>query len=239
MQHIKPLFFIFLLFCFIQNLKAQTEDKPFTIVEEMPKYPGGEKALFSYLSQNIKYPEYAKENNITGTVYIRFIVNEDGSLSDFKVLKGLHSSIDNEAIRVIKAMPNWSIGKQNGKAVRVEYSLPIKFTLRGAPIEKNTENKDVLYRDSIMKANSLLSIEDIKEYESKTDIAFKKKDYQTAAQAYFNLYIINKNDEKFLLQFADCLYKLDNLMGYCKFINLIPVSNQNKLTKKRIKKFCY
>ncbi len=237
MQNIKSLFFILFLFCAIQNLKAQNEDKPFTIVEEMPKYPGGEKAMFSYLSQNIKYPEYAKENNITGTVYIRFIVNTDGSLSDFKVLKGLHSSIDNEAIRVIKAMPNWSIGKQNGKAVRVEYSLPIKFTLRSTPSE-NTENKEVIFRDSIMKANGLLSIDDIKEYESKADIAFKKKEYQSAAQAYFNLYIINKNEEKFLLQFADCLFKLDNLMGYCKFINLIPLSNQDKLTKKRIKKFC-
>ncbi len=237
MQHIKSLFFILLFICNFKTLSAQADGIIYTIVEEMPKYPDGENALYSYLSQNIKYPDYARENGISGTVYTQFVVNEGGTLSDFKVIRGVHSSLDNEAMRVVQLMPNWTAGKQNGKAIRVSFNLPIKFTLKGSP--KEQADKLVSFRDSVMQANGLLSFEDIKEYELKADVALKKKDYQTAAQAYFNLYIINKNEEKFLLQFADCLFKLDNLMGYCKFINLIPISSQNKLTKKRIKKYCH
>lgn len=103
---------------------------PFTIVEQMPAFPGGEEELFKYLSKNIKYPSMARENGISGTVYVTFVVETNGDISDVKKLRGVGGGCDEEAIRVVKAMPGWSAGKQNGKPVRVQYNLPIKFTLR-------------------------------------------------------------------------------------------------------------
>ena len=102
----------------------------FTIVEQMPEFPGGEEKLFEYLTKNIKYPEMAKESGITGTVYVTFVVKGDGSISDVKKLRGIGGGCDEEAMRVVRNMPPWKPGKQNGKAVMVQYNLPIRFTLR-------------------------------------------------------------------------------------------------------------
>ena len=102
----------------------------FTIVEQMPEFPGGEEELFKYLGKNIKYPSMARENGITGTVYVTFVVEGNGEISDVKKLRGIGGGCDEEAMRVVKAMPSWRAGKQNGKSVRVQYNLPIKFTLR-------------------------------------------------------------------------------------------------------------
>jgi len=102
----------------------------FTIVEQMPEFPGGEEELFKYLGKNIKYPSMARENGITGTVYVTFVVEGNGEISDVKKLRGIGGGCDEEAMRVVKAMPSWKAGKQNGKSVRVQYNLPIKFTLR-------------------------------------------------------------------------------------------------------------
>jgi protein TonB len=96
----------------------------------MPAFPGGEEELFKYLSKNIKYPSMARENGISGTVYVTFVVETNGDITDVKKLRGVGGGCDEEAIRVVKAMPGWSAGKQNGKPVRVQYNLPIKFTLR-------------------------------------------------------------------------------------------------------------
>src|SRR5690606_3495964 len=98
--------------------------------EEMPGFPGGEEALFKFLGDNIKFPAMAKDAGITGTVYITFVVKEDGSVQDVRVLRGIGGGCDEEAVRVVKAMPKWNPGKQRGKAVRVQYNLPIIFTLR-------------------------------------------------------------------------------------------------------------
>lgn len=102
----------------------------FTIVEQMPEFQGGEEKLFEYLSKNIKYPSMARENGITGTVYVTFVVEGDGKITDVKKLRGIGGGCDEEAIRVVKSMPSWKPGKQNGKSVRVQFNLPIKFTLR-------------------------------------------------------------------------------------------------------------
>ncbi len=102
----------------------------FTIVEQMPEFPGGEEKLFEYLGKNIKYPAMARENGITGTVYVTFVVEGNGKITDVKKLRGIGGGCDEEAIRVVKSMPEWKPGKQNGKSVRVQYNLPIKFTLR-------------------------------------------------------------------------------------------------------------
>ncbi|MCB9336111.1 MAG: energy transducer TonB [Flavobacteriales bacterium] len=107
------------------------EEEIFTIVESMPEFPGGgQEALFKYLQKEMKYPQVAKENGIQGTVFVNFVVGKDGKIRDVKILRGVNKMLDDEAIRVVKAMPSWKPGKQRGKAVSVSYNLPIKFTLR-------------------------------------------------------------------------------------------------------------
>jgi protein TonB len=106
------------------------EGKIFTIVEEMPSFPGGENKLFEYLRNNIKYPPVARENGITGRVYVTFVVDRDGKIKDAKVIRGIGAGCDEEALRVVRTMPDWKVGKQNGRAVQVQYNLPINFTLK-------------------------------------------------------------------------------------------------------------
>ncbi|MEO5569595.1 MAG: energy transducer TonB [Bacteroidia bacterium] len=104
--------------------------KIFTVVEEMPQFPGGgEAALLQYLKNNIKYPPLARENGIEGTVYVTFIVDKDGKVKEPKLLRGV-TGLDDEALRVVGHMPDWKPGKQNGRTVAVQYNLPIRFTLR-------------------------------------------------------------------------------------------------------------
>lgn len=124
-----------------QTVKPQGESEIqiFTVVEEMPEYPGGRKAMYSYLGENIKYPAKAKENKVEGTVYVSFVVLEDGSVSNVSILRGVGSGCDEEAIRVVKAMPNWKPGKQKGKPVNVQYNLPIKFSLEQDVDKKETK----------------------------------------------------------------------------------------------------
>ena len=102
----------------------------FVVVESMPGFPGGDAALFKYLSDNIKYPVIAQESGIQGRVICQFVVNRDGSIVDIEVVRGVDRSLDAEAMRVIAGMPKWSPGKQRGKAVRVKYTLPVNFRLQ-------------------------------------------------------------------------------------------------------------
>ena len=106
------------------------EPTVFTIVEEMPSFPGGEAELFKYLGKTVKYPPMAQDAGITGVVYMTFVVDEHGKVKDPKVLRGIGGGCDEEAIRVVKAMPPWEPGKQRGKPVLVQYNLPIRFTLK-------------------------------------------------------------------------------------------------------------
>jgi TonB family protein len=110
-------------------VEYQDEEPVFTVVEVMPKFKGGKEALYTYLGNNIKYPEDAKKEGIEGTVYVTYVIEKDGSVSHVKVLRGVHESLDKEAVRVIKEMPKWEPGKQRGKPVRVQYNMPIKYTL--------------------------------------------------------------------------------------------------------------
>jgi protein TonB len=96
----------------------------------MPEFPGGMGELMKYLAENIKYPPLAKESGIQGRVFINFVVEPNGSISNVKVLRGIGGGCDEEAVRVVSKMPNWKPGKQRGKAVRVSYNLPVKFTLQ-------------------------------------------------------------------------------------------------------------
>lgn len=106
------------------------EQEIFQIVEEMPEYPGGEKKLLEYVGKSVKYPQIARESGIQGRVFVNFVIEPDGSVSNVKVLRGIGGGCDEEAMRVIKAMPKWKPGKQRGKAVRVSYTLPVNFKLQ-------------------------------------------------------------------------------------------------------------
>jgi periplasmic protein TonB len=108
---------------------APKEEQVFTVVEQQPEFSGGMAALGQYLSKNLRYPAAAQRANVSGRVFVSFVVNTDGSIQDVSVLKGLGFGTDEEAIRVIKAMPKWRPGKQSGRPVRVKYNLPINFTL--------------------------------------------------------------------------------------------------------------
>ena len=108
----------------------QEETKVFDVVEEMPSFPGGPGALMSFLSSNIKYPVVAEENGIQGRVIVAFVVERDGSITDVRVVKSVDQSLDKEAVRVVKSMPRWIPGKQNGSAVRVKYTVPVTFRLQ-------------------------------------------------------------------------------------------------------------
>lgn len=106
------------------------EEEIFTIVEDMPTFPGGDAKMMEYLRDNIKFPPAAKANGISGKVYVNFTVAKDGSIVDIKILRGVHELLDKEAIRVVKSFPKWKPGKQRGKAVKVSYNLPINFVLQ-------------------------------------------------------------------------------------------------------------
>ena len=104
--------------------------KVFTVVEQMPSFPGGDAALMSYLANNIHYPTVAAENGVQGRVVVGFVVERDGSITDVRILRGVDPSLDREAMRMVKSMPRWTPGKQNGSAVRVKYQVPVAFRLQ-------------------------------------------------------------------------------------------------------------
>jgi protein TonB len=106
------------------------KSEPYVIVEQMPEFPGGMDALHSYIARNMKYPQIASENGISGRVFVTFVVNTNGQLTDIEVVRGISHECDAEAVRVIKSMPKWIAGRQNGIPVRVKFTVPIIFVLQ-------------------------------------------------------------------------------------------------------------
>ena len=135
------------LFEQLLDIATSEEDTVYQIVEEMPKFPGGEKALMDYVSNNVKYPEEAKNKNIAGRVFVSFVVEKDGSIGEVKVLRGIGGGCDEESVRVISDMPKWKPGKQKGEAVRVSYQIPIMFKLGQTNDEYKTTVKTVIAGD--------------------------------------------------------------------------------------------
>ena len=125
------LMMLVLLFSFMTST-AQTKknDMVFDVVGVMPQFPGGQIAMLQYLMKNIKYPEQAVKEGIQGRVTVRFIVEKDGSISDVKPVLSVHPLLNKEAVRVVKSMPKWTPGKQNGKPVRVRFVVPVMFKLK-------------------------------------------------------------------------------------------------------------
>jgi len=135
-----PFFYVLLIgvmitaFCKSETAKSSTlaetgEDMIMTTVEEPPKFPGGYDALKNFMAENIKYPETARNSSISGVVYVSFVVEKNGSIGDVMVLKSIGGGCDEEAVRVIKLMPNWIPGKQKGQNVRTKFTIPINFNL--------------------------------------------------------------------------------------------------------------
>ncbi|MBP6619193.1 MAG: TonB family protein [Leadbetterella sp.] len=111
------------------NIDIPDDQKVFVTVEQQPQFPDGEKEMYKFLSQNIHYPATAVRANVSGKVYVKFVVEKDGSIANIEIIKGIGFGCDEEAFRVIKSMPKWSPGKQNGKAVRVYFNMPIVYKL--------------------------------------------------------------------------------------------------------------
>jgi protein TonB len=111
------------------EIVEEDDEEVFMVVENMPEFPGGDLGLMKYIQKNVKYPPIAKEYNITGKVYISFVVDKSGSVTNVKVVRGVDKNLDAEAVRVIKSLPKYKPGKQRGKAVKVMFTVPINFTL--------------------------------------------------------------------------------------------------------------
>jgi len=114
---------------FIEEEEEIVEDYIFQIVEDDPEFPGGNEALYRYLQSNIRYPVMARESGIQGTVFVSFVVERDGSITNVEVVRGIGGGCDQEAIRVVQNMPPWKAGQQRGQPVRVQFNLPVRFVL--------------------------------------------------------------------------------------------------------------
>lgn len=113
----------------IVAIEKPKEEEIFTAVEQNPEFPGGISEMYKFLGNNIKYPASAQRANVAGRVFVKFVVEKDGSIGNVEVLKGIGFGCDEEAIRVIKSMPKWNPGRQNGKNVRVFYNMPVVYKL--------------------------------------------------------------------------------------------------------------
>jgi len=114
----------------LEEEEVVEEDPIFVIVETMPCFPGGDAAFIKYLNKNVHYPSLARESGIQGKVFVTFVVETDGAITNITVLRGIGGGCDEEAVKVVQNMPKWIPGKQRNAPVRVQFNLPIKFTLR-------------------------------------------------------------------------------------------------------------
>lgn len=126
-------FLLTTVLCQAQTKENKSKDGVYFVVEEMPVYPGGDEALRNDLAANIKYPEEAKKAGIQGKVYVTFVVDELGEVTNAKIARGVDPALDKESLRVIKELKTWTPGKEKGKAVKVSYTIPIKFALDDKP----------------------------------------------------------------------------------------------------------
>ena len=113
-----------------EEKKVSVDDEVFVVVEEQAEFPGGLDSMYAYIHKNLKYPELAKEKGIEGRVFVNFIIEKDGSISNVKILRGIGGFCEEAAVEMVKNMPKWKPGKQRGKAVRVKYTLPVMFRLQ-------------------------------------------------------------------------------------------------------------
>lgn len=129
----------------------EPENPVFFQVEEMPEFPGGHGALRTFISNNVRYPKVAQENGIQGKVYVTFVVDSDGSITNAKIARGVDPSLDQEALRIVNELPKWQPGKQRGQFVKVSYTVPISFALNGG--ESAPKQETVAVKFSVNNMN--------------------------------------------------------------------------------------
>lgn len=127
---------LLLLAIFLTNMafcqeekKVSVDDEVFVLVEEQAEFPGGMDSMYAYIVKNLKYPEAAEEKGIQGRVFVQFVIEKDGSISNVKILRGIGGGCEEAAVEMVKNMPKWKPAKQRGKPVRCQFNLPIKFEL--------------------------------------------------------------------------------------------------------------
>lgn len=137
------------------TVPTTSNEEVFTLVEQLPEYPGGKAMMHEYMAKNFKYPIPAKNNNIQGRVYVTFVIEKDGSVSNAQVVRGIGSGCDEEALRLVNSMPKWTPGIQKGEPVRVKYTLPISFKLQQstAPSEPKTKKELKAEKKALKKQN--------------------------------------------------------------------------------------
>ena len=142
MKRIRILLFCFSICCLHNTGNAQEDEKIFDFVEQMPSFPGGQDSLYSFIGRNIRYPALARENNISGSVVLKFYIDTEGYIRNLSVIKSVHPSLDAEAMRVVQLMNDqgkrWTPGMNEVKSVPVQFALPIKFILQS---EKDSKKK--------------------------------------------------------------------------------------------------
>ncbi len=146
------------LFETLLDVATSTKDTVYQIAEEMPEFPGGVEALMDFVGKNVKYPEEAKEKEISGRVFVSFVIEKDGSVNEVKVMRGIGGGCDEEAVRVIKGMPKWKPGMQKGKPVRVSYMMPLNFKLSDSQPTKPAQKADVSKPDMKPDKNGVYQI---------------------------------------------------------------------------------
>lgn len=133
MKTIKLMIPVLLLMVVSFTINAQNNENKnkvyFEEVDEMPEYPGGKKAMFKFISENVQYPENAKKEGVTGKVFISFVVDKDGNVTDVQIARGVDSDLNKEAVRVVKKLEKWKPGKKDGELVKVGFTMPIQFVL--------------------------------------------------------------------------------------------------------------
>ncbi|CAN5312214.1 hypothetical protein BH10BAC1_BH10BAC1_18040 [soil metagenome] len=161
------------------NLSAQKDtvsEQPIIVclVDQMPSFIGGESEMMKFIQRNISYPFYEKKHLVSGTVYVTFVVDTSGSISQIKILRGVirGPGLDNEAIRVIRKMPKWNPGKQNGKVVNVQFNLPIKFTINSQYGMKDfrSNSEIMMVRDCYNRFNDAIESNDTAKYKMALDV---------------------------------------------------------------------
>lgn len=143
-------------FADITDTVPDKNNKVFTSVEQVPEFPGGLTEFYNFLSKTIRYPNESRKKGIQGRVIIKFIVEKDGELTNFKIARGVENEIDQEALRALKLSPKWKPGIQNGKPVRVAYAVPISFTLEDVKSPKPPENKMGTVIENKAKVNTVM-----------------------------------------------------------------------------------
>ena len=137
-----------IIFCSIFVINAQKNniknDSVFTFTDVRAEFPGGDEALMKWLQENITYPKTAQELGIQGKVFVNFIVRSDGRIDGVKIQRGVHPSLDNEAMRLVKAMPRWKAGEKNGQKVHSYFTLPFTFILKDDTTDENVKRGNIM-----------------------------------------------------------------------------------------------